>query len=374
MGNPMGQTPLVMKTCSCGNVTEENGAQCAQCNALQALELKTNATSAEIHNAFEVLSKAWNPDRFQDDAKMKAMAEERLKEISAAYALLTRGTVQAAPFRSAAAGERNEAPIEVAAEADTARRPRKLRRLGYSKEPKVRIRLPMPLLIGCGAVVAAVITGWFLFEPLDARLMGIPVAGKVYADIKLDVRSRVQEWKNKFHLGNGSTAPPVAPAEVTPAADQSTQESEQSAPLEHRTVASQPSASHPSHGSVLPLITAGLSKNEVIAAQGTPTGETGDEMDYGNSKLYFSDGVLIGWKIDPSSPLRVKLWPDAAVDPNLQSFGMGSTKNDVLAVQGTPTIYSQNKFGYGLSEVDFQNGRVVGWKSDPATPLRTTQR
>ncbi|MFZ1938480.1 MAG: hypothetical protein ACLPZY_08370 [Terracidiphilus sp.] len=363
-----------MMTCSCGNVTEENGTRCAQCNALQSLELKTNATSAEIHNAFEVLSKAWNPNRFDGDDKMKAMAEERLKEISAAYALLTRGTVQAAPFRSEAAGERNEAPLDAAPEAGTAGRAKKSRKLGYSKEPKVRIRLPMPLLIGCGAVVAALITGWILFEPLDATLMGIPVAGKVYADVKLSVRSQVQGWKNKFRLSNGSTAPQAAPAEVTPTESQPAQESEESAPLGPRTAASQPSAIHRTHGSVLPLITAGLSRSEVIAAQGAPTAETGDEMDYGNSKLFFGNGVLIGWKIDRSSPLRVKLWPDAAVDPNLQSFGMGSTKNDVLVVQGTPTIYSQSTFGYGKSEVDFQNGRVVGWKSDPATPLRTTQR
>jgi DnaJ domain len=358
-----------MKTCSCGNVAEENGAQCSRCDALQALELKTDCTSAEIHSAYEVLSKAWNPDRFQDDGAMKAMAEERFGKISAAYALLVRGSVQAAPFRSEAAGERNEAPIDAAPEAGTNKRARKSQRLGYNNGPKAGIRVPMPLVIGCGALVAAVITGWFLFEPLDARLMGIPVAGKVYADVKLDVRSRVQEWKNKTGIGTGSTAPPAASADATPTEDQPAQEAENSTPVTHRVAPQQPAHSH-----VLPFITAGLTKSEVIAAQGNPTAETGDEMEYGKSKLFFGNGVLIGWQIDPTSSLRVKLWPDAVVDPNLQSFGMGSTKNDVLVVQGTPTIYSQNTFGYGNSEVYFQNGRVTGWKNDNATPLRTTSR
>jgi len=97
-------------------------------------------------------------------------------------------------------------------------------------------------------------------------------------------------------------------------------------------------------------------------------------MDYGNSKLYFDGGVVIGWRIDPSSPVHVKLWPDVTADPDLQSFGMGSTKNEVIIAQGTPTTYSQSMFGYGKSEVYFQYGRVVGWKNDAATPLRTTSR
>jgi hypothetical protein len=62
------------------------------------------------------------------------------------------------------------------------------------------------------------------------------------------------------------------------------------------------------------------------------------------------------------------------VDPNLKSFGVGSTKNEVLVVQGTPTLFSEDTFGYGASEVYFKNERVVNWKSDPAMPLRTSAR
>jgi hypothetical protein len=84
--------------------------------------------------------------------------------------------------------------------------------------------------------------------------------------------------------------------------------------------------------------------------------------------------ALVGWKIDLASPLRVKLWPDAAVDPNLDSFGVGSTKNDVIALEGTPMYFSENNFGRGPSQVSFKNNRVVSWKSDPAAPLRVAAR
>jgi len=82
------------------------------------------------------------------------------------------------------------------------------------------------------------------------------------------------------------------------------------------------------------------------------------------------------WTIDPfTSPLRVKLWPDAPVDTSLQYFAVGSTKNDVLVVQGTPTSFSADRFGYGSSEVFFKDNRVVSWKNDPASvPLRVASR
>ncbi len=369
-----------MTTCSCGNAVEADGIRCAQCNALRALELKTDATSAEIHSAFGVLSKAWDPDRFEDDEKMKAKAQEKLKEINAAYALLVRGAVQTGPFRSQSTSVPEPAFVYATPEEEQPKRGRKARRLAYNAGPAARVRLPMPLLIGCGVVLSAVVTGWFLFAPLDSALMRVPVAGKVYAECKTGFRSSVQNLKNKIGLGGGSGTPVPAAGETDQQrqADGSNSPGAQQSSLrqqgDSRTVVVRAGAGHAVVGRVLPLITAGLTKSEVIAAQGAPTAEGADELDYGNSKLYFADGAVVGWQIDPSSPLRVKLWPDGVVDQNLQSFGVGSTKNDVLVVQGTPTTYSQSTFGYGSSEVYFKNGRVVSWKSDAATPLHATSR
>ena len=44
-------------------------------------------------------------------------------------------------------------------------------------------------------------------------------------------------------------------------------------------------------------------------------------------------------------------------------FTTGSTKDEVLAVQGTPDKFTENVFHYGASEVHFQNGRVVRWEN-----------
>jgi curved DNA-binding protein CbpA len=62
------------------------------------------------------------------------------------------------------------------------------------------------------------------------------------------------------------------------------------------------------------------------------------------------------------------VYPDE--DPQVPYFTVGSTRNDVIRVQGTPDRMTGNVFGYGLSEVYFKNGRVESWRTDPSSPLR----
>ena len=119
-----------------------------------------------------------------------------------------------------------------------------------------------------------------------------------------------------------------------------------------------------------PYITVGSTRDEVLAQQGAPTASTEDKLIYGKSELYLKSGAVAGWRIDSASPIRVKLWPSTAVDPSLAFYSIGSTKDAVLKVQGTPTAFTEDKFEYGKSVVPFRNNRVVSWKEDPdSTPL-----
>jgi len=59
-----------------------------------------------------------------------------------------------------------------------------------------------------------------------------------------------------------------------------------------------------------------------------------------------------------------------AEDPRAAYFTVGSSKNDVLRVQGTPTRIAANAFAYGRSKVYFKDGRVQSWRQDPGSPLR----
>ena len=42
-------------------------------------------------------------------------------------------------------------------------------------------------------------------------------------------------------------------------------------------------------------------------------------------------------------------------------FTVGSTKDEVIAVQGTPDSFTDTEFRYGSSSVTFKNGRVSEW-------------
>jgi len=51
-------------------------------------------------------------------------------------------------------------------------------------------------------------------------------------------------------------------------------------------------------------------------------------------------------------------------------FTVGSTKDEVLAVQGTPTSFNDQVGSIDRHRVHFSNGRVTGWDISPLYPTR----
>jgi len=47
----------------------------------------------------------------------------------------------------------------------------------------------------------------------------------------------------------------------------------------------------------------------------------------------------------------------------------GSTKQHVLAIQGKPSRQTETAWDYGLSRINFKDGRVTGWYENPMDPL-----
>ena len=115
--------------------------------------------------------------------------------------------------------------------------------------------------------------------------------------------------------------------------------------------------------------TVGSTKDEVLAVQGTPTVLSEDEFHYGSSKVYFRSGVVESWDVWPQNPLKVRLLPSTTTSGQ-EYFTVGSTKDEVLAVQGTPTKFSEDFFYYGTSKVYFRNGVVESWDAWPLNPLK----
>jgi len=53
------------------------------------LDLNPSASPIEVEEAYLDLVKVWHPDRFTDDPKLKALAEQKLRKINEAYSNLT---------------------------------------------------------------------------------------------------------------------------------------------------------------------------------------------------------------------------------------------------------------------------------------------
>ncbi len=112
----------------------------------------------------------------------------------------------------------------------------------------------------------------------------------------------------------------------------------------------------------------GSTVGEVYAAQGVPTFTQGETWHYGKSQIHFAQGKVISWNQHPDSPLRIgRDQPALMRDGN---FDIGSTKDEVRVIQGTPVTETDTVWDYGPSRVHFKNNRVTRWEESPMQPLR----
>ena len=52
---------------------------------IEILGVKPSASEEEVTQAYRDLAKVWHPDRFADNPRLQKKAEEKLKEVNAAY-------------------------------------------------------------------------------------------------------------------------------------------------------------------------------------------------------------------------------------------------------------------------------------------------
>jgi hypothetical protein len=115
-------------------------------------------------------------------------------------------------------------------------------------------------------------------------------------------------------------------------------------------------------------IAIGMTLGEVYAIQGVPTLAQGDTWHYGKSQVRFAQGKVISWKEDPDNPLRIAL--DQSLRSRERHFNVGSTMEEVRAIQGAPVTETDTVWDYAPSLVYFEHNRVVRWVESPAQPLR----
>jgi hypothetical protein len=107
----------------------------------------------------------------------------------------------------------------------------------------------------------------------------------------------------------------------------------------------------------------GSTVGDVYGAQGIPTSTEGETWHYGKSEVRFVQGRVVSWNQHPDNPLRIAR--NQPVQVREGTFDIGSSKNEVLAVQGMPVTETDTIWDYGLSRVYFKDNRVVRWQESP---------
>jgi DnaJ-like protein len=278
-------------------------------NCYAALAVTPETEWKTVRAQYKRLMGRWHPDR---NADRRAYAEDRSKEITAAYRALERyhreyGVLPPLEAPAATGGaERARAPAaagpraaEAAVEASAAPGPRRRRRYAVAV-----------------ATVAAAILGARLF-------VGPGTEEDAGADI----------------------APPDRAAARSASADP--------APGQHAGIG------------------IGSTLGEVYSIQGVPSSTEGDAWYYGKSSIRFANGRVTRWDEHPDFPLRIDRRDALLLEARL--FGVGSSKEQVRAAQGAPATETETVWTYGGSRVYFQNERVVHWDESPLQPLRAAR-
>jgi curved DNA-binding protein CbpA len=338
---------------------------------LGVLGVSFRATPEEVRLAYLDLVKVWHPDRFSHDLRLRRKAQEKLADINEAFEW-----IKANPLRG------SEASGSARASQPARERPRP------APEQKAPATAPQTAGTAPPHWVAPVrINRWAWMVALVALVVwrslatnqDQPTRPAPEAPATLPVYPDSESSRESSHVigrdrSNASDTPEHSPNFET---GQSSARGSDGLPERATTEphgdpiapeSLRDSKIAPRRTDISGYFKVGSTRDEVWAAQGTPT-EFGESfLKYGSSTVYLRDGKVTSWDIRPDSPLNaVMLSSGPGHRPGY--FTVGSTKDEVLAAQGTPAEFSESSWKYGSSTVHFQNGRVTSWNILPDSPL-----
>ncbi len=392
------------------------------------LELAPGATQEEAKRSYRELVKVWHPDRFAGDPKLQKKAQEKLKQINLAYERICKGEAGEPRRRSSSPGTSASQAGEQsrpAGSSDSANNRGEPRTEAPRQPPPPRPQPPPAPATNWGrrfaqfagtVVIIVVIKAVFSTGDRSRRSQpsqsySRPESAVVQSQSKArqhltieqilelkgeasksrpDLRMSVQEFSRymqanqsdyDFSEGIAYSPPQIAaqpehvPPQVAsaPVFEQPAAPDKPASPARETIAPSKPTvestkkvevALAKTRDSVLPppsrdFFTVGSTKDEVLAIQGTPSQFNDSSFSYGGSTVHFRNGRVASW-YDGYPKLKVRLLPTSKIEAG-DFFTVGSTKDDVLAIQGTPSQFSDSTFTYGGSTVRFKNGKVASW-------------
>ncbi len=293
--------------------------------AYVVLEVAPGATEEAVRDARKTLAKVWHPDRHAGDPALQKRAEQKLADVNSAYEL-----VRAAGFPSTLPGEPRKAATEPGP--PQILEPPPAQHSTLEIVPRRRVRWSVVI------VLAAALAGGAYLAVTQLGQSSSPSAAE-----------RVAVGAPTLDAGAAITAHDAV-AYVAP------------------TIDAAPASATATFG-------LGATHEEVLAAQGQPTSRTNvvnEEWAWGFSYVTFDErGRVVGWW-DRDNVLKVKLVPsNAAVATRATetgNYGIGATKDEIIAVQGTPnrisTVVDETwYYGTGSSVTFNEAGTLTGYRN-----------
>lgn len=388
-----------------------------QLQDFQLLGLNPGATIGEIKTAYRTLAKRWHPDHHQLHSRQEQLqAERRFKEITLAYQRLLE-SAQAAQLRQARAGK---TAAEAQQSGPTADRNTEQRTKAPHRTPPGN-RQPVAALgrlcdyllpghsryyAGIAGGLALVVTALLLLSQADPRPLRTVIPrleqDKFILTLPKTESRETTATQEPVPSQSRTKAAPAGPSTesrpgsgfFTMGATPETVLMAQGPPdrmvgslwfyglsevrfrrhrvhgynnfdgrLRVRAVSSKPCDSDSSNH-----FTLGSSRDQVICAQGTPSRVDGNRWYYGLDVIRFKHDVVAEYS-NSYGRLKVQMVPGTRTDRRRGScFRIGSNKDEVLSLQGTPMEVHNNTWYYFFSDVQFSNDRVR-WVNDPTGQL-----
>jgi hypothetical protein len=289
------------------------------------LGVPPDATWNQLRQAYKSLVNMWHPDRFQQDTRQRKLAEEKTKEIIQSYQELAGYYKKFGALPSITEIAKIPVAEDIAPQHAPDAHPAPE---SHDTEPSADVTKP----------VETHKSKRFRFP---SAMAAAAVAGAAYLVLQIVLSERSSDLpQNENYLEQ--------------AADKKIDRNEDP---DHQTSSDEK------------YFTFGMSLGEVYAIQGVPTKTEDDIWYYGSSKVYFVKGKVQRWEESTDNPLRTQIKPGAE-KMRTEFFGKGSSKHEVIAVQGAPERDAGNVWDYGVSRVYFDGDRVKGWDESPFNPLR----
>jgi hypothetical protein len=352
----------------------------------EILGLKPGASQKEIKAAYRDLAQVWHPDKYSHNPRLKEKAEAKLREIIDAYKRLKVNqytyTPQSESTESTYQKEREHQPVEAEEDIDdsafTSRHDDSERFSSFNYETNNRATLIPKIVAGLAALFLVSVIAFVIYSAQQGRDKTSETATNTTltnsaqinnSNYDLAVNGNTSNIAKNYPRSNTKLDAELGLNTEYEVPDQATTSIPENPETLNITTmpASSPESIARNNDSPLTYasppqgyFTIGSGKEDVLAVQGTPDRIIGSSFSYGYSSISFQNNRVSGWS-NISKNLRVRMISTSSRSENY--FTLGSTKDDVVKVQGTPDSIIGNSYGYGYSSISFQGNNVVGWSN-----------